>query len=298
MKEILLKSVDGYELCVHVFEVENSKAVIEIAHGMEEHQERYEGFVEYLNKAGFTVVTADMRGHGKNAKLLGYFESKNAADLLVEDQLVIAKYIKDNYLDQKIYLFAHSMGTIIARNTLLKNSKTFDKVCLCGYPNYQAAAGIGRMLAKLIMAIKGEKYKSPLLESMAVGAFNKAIKNPKTPVDWISVNEDNVKAYIEDPLSGVAFSTSAYVALFTLVINMHKPQNYVDVNSTCPLLCISGKDDPCTGGEKGTEDSINVLKQAGFENIKKISYDNMRHEILNEADRELVYKDVVDFYNN
>ena len=50
--------------------------------------------------------------------------------------------------------------------------------------------------------------------------------------------------------------------------------------------------------EKGTEDSINVLKQAGFENIKKISYDNMRHEILNEADRELVYKDVVDFYKN
>lgn len=298
MKELLLKSVDGYELTVHVFEVKNPKAVIEVAHGMEEHQERYEDFVKFLNDNGFTVVTADMRGHGKNADILGYFHADNASDLLVQDQLVIANYIKENYKDVDLYLFAHSMGTIISRNTMLKNSKMFKKICLCGYPNYQAAAGIGRALAKMIKAFKGATYKSNLLESMSVGAFNKSVENPKTNVDWLSYNEENVQNYINDPLCGAPFSTSAYITLFTLLINMNKASDYVDIDENTPILCISGSDDPCTGGVKGTESSINTLKNAGFKNIKKITYDHMRHEILNEVEHEKVYKDVVDFYNS
>ena len=40
---------------------------------------------------------------------------------------------------------------------------------------------------------------------------------------------------------------------------------------------------------------INILKSAGFNNIKQIVYKDMRHEILNEAEKEKVYRDVVEF---
>lgn len=297
MKEMILKAKDGYNLTVHVFEAENPKAIIEVAHGMEEHQERYEDFANYLVSNGYTVVTADMRGHGKNAEVLGYFNNDNAAEQLVYDQLVIKDFIKEIYKDKDIYLFAHSMGTIIARNTLLKNSKEFKKVCLSGYPNYQPAAGIGKVLAKLIKAIKGDKYKAPLLESMSVGAFNKAVKNPKTSVDWLSYDEDNVKTYIEDPLCGDPFTTNAYIALFTLVQGLNNKNAFENVNTDCPMLLVSGKDDPCTGGEKGRESSLKFLKDGGFKNIEVITYDNMRHEILNETNKKQVYEDVLNFFN-
>ena len=67
------------------------------------------------------------------------------------------------------------------------------------------------------------------------------------------------------------------------------------INAEMPILLISGKDDPCTGGEKGREQSRALLERAGFRNISVITYDHMRHDILNEADHEKVYRQLLDF---
>lgn len=53
---------------------------------MEEHQERYEKFIKFLNENGFSVVSSDMRGHGTSAGFLGYFKDKNGYIELIEDQ--------------------------------------------------------------------------------------------------------------------------------------------------------------------------------------------------------------------
>ena len=47
MKKIILKAKDGYKLNLHVFEApdkDNVKGYVQIIHGMEEHQGRYEAF--------------------------------------------------------------------------------------------------------------------------------------------------------------------------------------------------------------------------------------------------------------
>ena len=72
MEEVLIRAHDGYRLLLNVYEVENPKAVVQIAHGMEEHQGRYKAFAQMLNENGYTVVSADMRGHGKMPKTLGF----------------------------------------------------------------------------------------------------------------------------------------------------------------------------------------------------------------------------------
>lgn len=137
MEKIFLNSKDGYKLDVHIFKVENPKAVIQIIHGMEEHQERYENFIEELNKNGFAVVSSDMRGHGSSAEDLGYFKEKGGYKELIEDQKVITNFIKEEFKGLTIYIFAHSMGTIITRVLLQDNSKEYKKIVLSGYPNYQ-----------------------------------------------------------------------------------------------------------------------------------------------------------------
>jgi len=296
MEKFFIDSVDGYKLSVHTFEISNAKAVIQIVHGMEEHQERYEKLAKILNKEGFSVVSSDMRGHGKTAKTLGFFSENEGYKLLVEDQKAITNFIKEKFADKQIYIFAHSMGTIITRVLLQTRSNDYKKVVLSGYPNYQCGAHIGIFVSSIIKAFHGAKYKSKFIQNLSVKAFNKAIKNPKTDVDWICKNEEVIQNYINDPLCGLGFTCSAFNDLFHLVVLMHKPKNYKNINSDMPILMLRGLDDPCTGGKKGSDDSFVVLKKAGFKNIERIDYQNMRHEIINEKDNEKVFDDILKFY--
>lgn len=296
MEKEIINSRDGYKLDVHVFEVPNAKAVVQIVHGMEEHQERYEKFIKVLNENGFSVVSSDMRGHGKSAECLGFFKEKDGYLELVEDQKSITNFIEERFPKLPIYILAHSMGTIITRVLLQENSKQYDKVVLSGYPNYQRGAHTGIVVTNIVKAIHGPKYKSKFISFLSVDTFNHAIKKPKTNCDWICHNEETVQEYINDPYCGIGFTCSAFNDLFHLVINMHKSELYNNVNKDMKMLLVRGLDDPCVGGTKGAEDSYKVLCNAGFNDIERIDYPNMRHEILAEKDNKKVYDDIIKFY--
>lgn len=298
MEKVIVKAEDDYNLSLHIFKIENAKAVVQIVHGMEEHQERYERFAKFLNENGYCVVSSNMRGHGEDAKDLGFFKDKNGYKFLISDQVKITDYIKQNFNNLPVYIFAHSMGTIITRVLLQQHSKDYAKVVLSGYPFYQSGAKAGIFVTNLVKAFKGAKFKSKFVEKLSTGAFNKKIENPRTNLDWLSSNEKNVDEYIADPLCGIGFTVSAYNDLFQLVVKMHQSKNYNNVNTEMPLLMLRGVNDPCTGGEKGALDSRQILQKAGFKNISFIDYTGMRHEILNELDYTKVQNDILTFFNN
>ena len=297
MKKYRLISDDNYLLSIHSFDVEKPKAVIQIIHGMEEHQERYKNFARFLNKSGYTVVSSDLRGHGNTASYLGFFKEKDGYKALITDQIKIRKFISEIYPGTPVYLFAHSMGTIISRVLLQTHSKYYEKVILSGYPNFQAAAYFGLFFSRIIKSFKGAKYKSKFLQQLTVGIFNNSITNPETDVDWICHNKATVKSYINDPYCGIGFTCSAFEDLYHLVLKMHRPEHYKNINKSMPILLIRGLDDPCVGKTKGARDSYLTLANAGFTNISRINYKNMRHEILNEINNKKVYLDIVRFYD-
>ena len=138
------------------------------------------------------------------------------------------------------------------------------------------------LLTDVIWLVKVQKYHSKLVQMASTGSFNKAIQNPKTKLDWLSVNEENVATYLDDPYCGHGFSVSAYHDLFSLVSNMENVALYKHVDKNLPILMLRGKEDPSTGFDKGAKQSVATLRTAGFARIKTIEYDNMRHEILNE----------------
>lgn len=291
-----MKARDGYQLDVHVFAVREAKAVIQIIHGMEEHQERYEPFVKFLNENGFTVVSSDMRGHGKSATDTGFFKEKKGYLELLEDQRRVTGFIRKHFSEIPIYLFAHSMGTIITRVLLQRDSKAYQKVVLSGYPSYQKGVHLGTVLAGAVKLLRGSKYKSHVLNALSIGSFNRSIKEAKTECDWICSNAETVNAYLLDPYCGFGFTCSAFGDLFRLVIGMHDVKRYQDVNPELELLFLRGEDDPCVGGDRGAEDSRNVLLKAGFQKIRHVDYPGMRHEILAEKEHQKVYDDVLAFY--
>ena len=296
-EEIIIPSRDLYSLHIRVYNVDKPKAVIKFIHGMEEYQNRYEKFATYLQQNGYAVVTADLRGHGSSAPLLSHIADKGGHKLLIEDEQVLIEYMKGRYPNVPLYLFGHSMGTIIGRALLQTNSKDFEKTALSGYPLPQAIGSVGAALSNIIGLFKGKKGHSNLINNMVIGGFSKSVENAKTPLDWLSYNEANVKAYDEDPLCGVEFTIGSFNALFHLVSEINKSNKYVNVNEEMPIYLISGEDDPCTGGEKGRAISLDRLTKAGFKNIEVKTIANMRHEILNENDNQIVYKYILDFFN-
>ena len=297
LQELKLAAKDGYELALRIYEADEPKAAVKFIHGMEEYQDRYQPFAEYLQGAGYTVVTADLRGHGKTAPMLSHIADRDGHLKLLEDEESILKMIHERWAGVPVILFAHSMGTIIARVLLQKWSREFHKVVLSGYPNPNSAAGAGLALTGLMSSFKGAKGYSRMVDGMVLGPFSKAVPDAKTPQDWLSVNPENVEKYREDPLCGARFTLGSYAALFSLIKLMGDAGKYEEVWKELPILMISGKDDPCTGGEKGRADSEAVLRKAGFRKLEIVTLDGMRHEILNETGKEDVYRKILDFMN-
>ena len=294
MEKVTLLGAENYNLSLLVFAAEKAKASLQIVHGMEEHKERYIPFAEFLAKNGYNVIVADLRGHGEDAPLLSHIADKKGDELILEDQKLITKYIKERF-DVPLMLFGHSMGSIIARDMLQKDSKEFKKTILSGYVNPNPVAGVAVALGGLTKLFKGGKGHSKLLTTLAVGNFSKAVKDRKTDLDWLSYDEENVQKYIESPLCGIEFTVGSYCALFHLLNQMGKAGKYVELNAEMPILLASGIDDPCAGGEKGREASKKVLEKAGFKDLTVITYEGMRHEILNEKEKAKVMQDMLEF---
>ena len=296
-EEKTVPAPDGYALSVRVFDVPGPRAVIQCVHGMEEHQDRYVPFASFLREGGLAVVTSDLRGHGKTAPKLSHIADRDGDRLLIEDQEAILAAIQRRWPGVPVFLFGHSMGTIIARRLLQTRSVAYDRVVLSGYPNPQAAAKAGILLTRCLAAFKGPAGHSGLIDGMVLGGFSKAVPDAETPQDWLSFNRENVQAYQKDPLCGVPFTLGSYDALFRLMAAIDRPELYREVRAELPILLISGADDPCTGGEKGRADSLDRLTRAGFRKIRVETLPGMRHEILNEEKRDTVFRMIRDFYS-
>ena len=134
MKTFKIKSnYDGLELDGIIKKTKTKPiGIVQISHGMAENKERYKDFMKYLSAKGYIVVIHDHRGHGKSVLKsddLGYFNSNR--NILVEELYQVTTYIKELYPNLKITLFAHSMGSLVARLYIQKYDNMIDKLILC-----------------------------------------------------------------------------------------------------------------------------------------------------------------------
>lgn len=284
------------ELCVIEPKTE-PKAIVQFSHGMAEHKERYYDFMNYLAENGYVCVINDHRGHGasvKNKKELGYFYSEDI-NFIVDDLHQVTEYIKEKYPNLKIYLFSHSMGTLVARNYMKKYDADIDKVVLCGPPTENKLAGFGVFFAKVSKLFHKKVSPNKTLNKMTFGSYGKGLKGEN---EWICANPETVKNYNNDELCGNVFTTNGFINLYKLMKNAFTKKDWAMNNPELKIFIIAGKDDPVIQNENKFNLLISFLNQRGYKNISSKLYDNMRHEILNETDNRMVYEDVLSFYNN
>ena len=206
----------------------------------------------------------------------------------------MTSYIKKQYPNLPVYLFSHSMGTLVARNYLKKHDQEIEKIVLCGPPTENKLAGLGIQFAKISKKIKGDRNRSQFLNQLTFGNYN---KNYKIQNEWICSNIEKVNQYNQDELSGYIFTTNGFINLYGLMKNAFNKKNWNVQNPNLKILVIAGSDDPVIQNKNKFENLISFLRSLGYKNITSKLYPKKRHELLNEVDHESIYQDILDFFN-
>lgn len=295
----MVSDFDGLKLSVEKCVPEGTvKGVVVLSHGMAEHKERYETFLQYLAENGYVAVIHDHRGHGKSIKSaedLGYFYTTDISGIVADLHQMVVQ-MKAEYPGVPVYLFSHSMGTLVARNYLKKYDGEIEKLVLCGPPTANPAAGMGIFLNRLITRFKGEKHRSAFQNGLATGAFNKKF-GAEGPNAWLCTDPEMVKKYNENPLCGYCFTNNGFYNLFRLQKEAFTKDGWQMKNAELPILLIAGADDPVIADEKKFYQLEDFLKERGYKNVQAKLYEGKRHELLNEIGKEQIFADVLKFLN-
>ena len=271
------------------------RAMVQVSHGMCEYFLRYEGFAEFLAQEGFLVFGHDHLGHGYSAKHesdLGFTAEGGGAELLVKNVISLSQKMKEEYPHLPLILFGHSMGSFIAREVLARNGDHYHAAIICGTGGPDTPAAAGKLLASLLMKMKGERHRSRMLKSIAFAGYNKKIEKNCDPNAWLTRDGAVVEAYNADPFCTYVFTLRAYHDLFTLVEWVSKKDHAERIPKELPLLVVSGEEDPVGAWGSGVKKVYDRLADAGVKDVALKLYPGMRHEILNEIEKEQVWSDL------
>jgi alpha-beta hydrolase superfamily lysophospholipase len=105
------------------------KGVVGIVHGMGEHSGRYIEVAEALTAAGYAVLAADQRGHGKTEGKRGHIPSYEA---LLEGVDLLLKEARQRYPDVPCFLYGHSMGGNVVLNYLIRRKPALSGAIVTG----------------------------------------------------------------------------------------------------------------------------------------------------------------------
>ena len=255
-------SFDGLRLYFQGWQSEHElKGVISLVHGLGEHSGRYSTWAGLLNQAGYTVLSYDLRGHGKSGGQRGHISS---FDDYLKDTTLSLDEAKKRYPEAAQFLYGHSLGAIIVTNYVLRKKPQLNGVIVSGLAN---KTSLQEQKGKIILA----KVLGSIVPkmSMSTGLV------PAT----ISKDPQVVEKYIHDPMvhnkASVGFAKASMDAI-----------NYDDQHAQeweLPVLFMHGELDKL-GYADGSREFSGKIK--GDCTLK--IWPGMYHEVHNEPEKDQV----------
>lgn len=292
-----VKIEDEISLKGNDYLIENPKANFLMITGMNEHSRRYEPFAKELNKAGYSVYVLDHFGQGENSPKVEDQEKwpVNAWKLMLK--ALHNKVAELRKQEKPVYLMGHSMGSFAMQAYLETYPNTVDKVIIMSSngKNNRLSIRLGAFLTKMRANEKNWDKEDKFMEKMALGGYIKAVKDRQDDNDWLSYNKENVKRYNADPYCG-HFNTYGFFAGFMAGLNeLYKKKNLARVSKDEKILIIAGEDDPVGAFGKGPKSLKEMYLLLGVKDVTLCLYPKMRHEILNEVEKDKVILDIIHF---
>ena len=247
------------------------KAVVQIAHGMAEHAARYARFAEVLTAAGYAVYGQDHRGHGQTAGDLsraGFFADHDGWSTVVEDMYAVTRTIREEQPGLPIFLFGHSMGSMLSRTYAIRHGAELDGLILSGTGGDPGMLGkVGQVVALVEAKVRGKGTASPLLDKLSFGNFNKPFEPARTPFEWLSRDPAEVDAYIADPWCGFVCTAGMFQDLLGGIALINADSQVARIPQGLPIYLFSGAEDPVGDKTKGVQQVVDQFRRLGIKDV-------------------------------
>ena len=241
---------------------------------------------------GSEMCIRDSGKTGEKQGQLGYLSDQNGFSKVAEDLYEITKLIKREFPDTPLFLVGHSMGSFLARHYVQNYSQAIDGLVLSGTGFFPTATSLsGKILASILPA----KKKSNLMNTLAFGSYNRKIKNKQTGFDWLTRDEEAVRKYIDDPQTGYVPTARFFYDLMDGLGQIHHQAFNQKIRKDLPILFISGNADPVGNYAKGIWTIAKAYDQIGLNNIKVCLFEDGRHELLHELNKDEVYSTIYEW---
>lgn len=293
MKRDTFTAKDGKQISYAIWDdAEKPKAVLQIVHGMVEHVERYKEFAEYMNLNSYIVAGDDHRAHGLTDRdRLGLAADGDLFEDTVSDVMQLTRLLKEKY-NLPVVVLGHSYGSFLTQRYL-----TLDTACMAGCILSGSAlmppltVKLGRSIAKGRLK-KAKDEPGMTFANMTFKQYDKKFKDGGINA-WLTRDTEIVGKYNTDPLCSFICSNGFYYHFFNGLTSIRKSDNAA-IRKDLPLLLIAGEKDGVGNYGKLVKKLYEKFVKLGLTPEMKL-YENARHEILNETNREEVYEDILDF---
>ena len=303
-KDFYYPSVDG-KTQIHAIRWEpegEPKAILQIIHGMVEFIDRYDDFARYLTEHGYMVVGEDHLGHGESVQSDEYhgFFGRNGNAWVIADIHQLRLMMREEFPDVPYLMLGHSMGSFLIRQYITeKDGRYADDlkgVVVMGTAWQPAPVlAAGKMIAKVLGTDKVGK-RAKLIDVMSFGSYLKKIPEARTISDWLTKDEKIVDWYRSQPWCTFHFTPNGYYHMFSGMQKAHDIRRMKNLPEGLPILFTSGAEDPVGAWGEGVRKAYMIYSEKTSCEVSIRLYDNDRHEILNETDRDIVYADLLDFF--
>jgi alpha-beta hydrolase superfamily lysophospholipase len=240
------------------------RGVVCLVHGLGEHSGRYAHVAEHLCDAGYVLIAADLRGHGKSAGKRGHIASESYFIDHIDRLLDEARNL---YPGKSRFLYGHSLGGILVLFYVLKRQPALTGVMVTG--------------PGLRTALEKQTFKIALSKTMAAITPNVCIPTGLV-AEQISRDPEVVQKYNNDAL--VHDQASFAMAKSILEIIPWVFEHAGELMS--PLLIMHGTSDEIAYS-MGSEEFAGLVH---CDCTLKL-WDGLSHEIHNEPEKE----DVLDY---
>jgi len=305
------KDQDNIEIFVYKWEPETPpKAVVQIVHGLAEHAKRYTRVAEALCNDGYICYANDARGHGRTAGDLTEKTLEGKAGVLgpngwrgvVNDLHELTNIIKKEHPDLPIFLMGHSWGAMLTQDYIQDWGNELKGAILSGTNGKVRALVVkaGKLILKNDIKKRGPNEPSQKMHDMNFKSNNHDWDNIEgaTGFEWLSRDKEEVQKYIDDPWCGFVSPASLWLEFlygFEKIYDSKKEQN---IPKDLPIHFISGSLCVIGNKTKSVMAMINRLNKYGIKDVTYKFYEDARHEIFNEINRDEVYQDVINWLNS
>lgn len=278
----------------------DTKGIVLIVHGMAEYGRRYRYFADALFRKNFSAFILDLRGHGETGDHnghFGHFSDTDGWNKVLGDIRQFCGMIAAEYPRLPLYIFGHSMGSVLVRCCVSQFGNMFKGAVICGTTMgvNPAVLAAGTALAELEMKYYGVRHPSDKLSQLSFGGYNKRFAPNRTDFDWLSQNEANVDAYIQDPYCGFVCSSAFYKDMFSGIAFANSANTIKSIPDELSVLFIAGDRDPVGGMGKEVRKLYQKMIRFGKKRTALILISGMRHEILNERNRDETIEKIITF---